>query len=285
MLDVFLDALLDSLKIFGIAFIIYFIFSFVHDKVTSLFQKHKKISPMVGSLCGLIPECGISIVGADMYKKEEISMGTILAIFFTCSDEALFILLGDYHKMIYVLPLLLIKFIFGFIFGYMIDFFYKKQEIKKEEKELKLDCCEHEHHHEKHTWIDEHLLHPLFHCLKIFGYVFFINLVFGILIYYITEDTILSFLGTNKALGPLFAGIVGLIPNCASSVLMSKLFLLDGLSFGALITGLSVNSGLGILYLLRFKETRKNALWMTLILLTYSLMLGYILFGVMECIG
>ena len=246
----------------------YFIFSFLHEKVTQLFQKHKGISPVVGATCGLIPECGISIVGADMYQKKQISRGTILAIFFACSDEALFILFSDYHKMIYILPLLGIKFIFACILGYVVDV---KASSLNTIDEVKLDCCEHEHKEE--TWIHKHLLHPFSHCFTIFLYVFIINLFFGILVYTIGEEVILTFLKSNEWLSPLFAGFIGLIPNCASSVLMTELFLMNGLSFGALVTGLSINSGLGLMYLLRFKETRKDALWMTLIVFGYALLI------------
>ena len=265
MLDLLLDSLLDSLKVFGVAFVLYFIFSFLHEKVTQLFQKHKGISPVVGATCGLIPECGISIVGADMYQKKQISRGTILAIFFACSDEALFILFSDYHKMIYILPLLGIKFIFACILGYVVDV---KASSLNTIDEVKLDCCEHEH--------------PFSHCFTIFLYVFIINLFFGILVYTIGEEVILTFLKSNEWLSPLFAGFIGLIPNCASSVLMTELFLMNGLSFGALVTGLSINSGLGLMYLLRFKETRKDALWMTLIVFGYALLIGYSIMGLMR---
>ncbi|MDE7385073.1 MAG: arsenic efflux protein [Anaeroplasmataceae bacterium] len=282
MLDVCLDAFLDSLKVFGIAFVLYFIFSFVHDKITHLFQKHKRISPLIGASCGLIPECGISVVGADMYQKKEMSMGTILAIFFACSDEALFILFSDYRKMIYIIPLLGIKFMFACVLGYIVDKIYKEKDLVLEAGDLKLDCCE--HHHEESKF-QKHFIHPLIHCLKIFGYVFIINLIFGMLVYYIGEDKILAFLRSNKAFGPLVSGVIGLIPNCAASVLMSELFLMEGLSFGALVTGLSVNAGVGLVYLLKFKEMRKNVGIMVLILYFYSLMIGYSILGIMEWIG
>lgn len=282
MLDVCLDAFLDSLKVFGIAFLIYFIFSFIHDKITHLFHEHKRISPLIGASCGLIPECGISVVGADMYQKKQISMGTILAIFFSCSDEALFILFSDYKKLIYVVPLLLIKFVFAFVLGTIVDGIYRKNVVLFDEENLKLDCCEHEH---EDTLFHKHFLHPLLHCLKIFGYVLIVNLIFGIIVYQIGEEAILSFLESNKAFGPLVTGVIGLIPNCAASVLMSELFLMEGLSFGALITGLNVNAGVGLVYLLKFKELRKNVGIMALILFFYSLIIGYAVLGIMECIG
>lgn len=284
MLDVFLDSLIDSLKVFGIAFILYFIFSFIHERVTKAFQKHKQISPLIGASCGLIPECGISVVGADMYQKRQISMGTILAIFFACSDEAIFILCSDYKKIVYVLPLLAIKWLFGMTLGYIVDLLIRKKEQLRAD-DLHVDCCEHHHHHhneEKESFVFTHIIHPFLHCLKIFLYVFVVNMIFGILVYLIGEDRILSFLGTNEVLGPFIASIIGLIPNCAASVLMSELFLMNGLSFGALVAGLSVNAGVGIIYLLRFKETRKNSLLMMLILYLYSLAIGYMIFGVMQ---
>lgn len=283
MLDVFLDALLDSLKIFGIAFVLYFIFSFVHEKITKILQKHKNISPVIGAGFGLIPECGLSVIGADLYLKKQISYGTILAMFFACSDEALFILFSDYTKLIYAIPLLFIKFGFACLLGYTIDKVYK-EDLSIIEEELKIDCCEH-HHEQKENKLEKHLLHPFLHCIKIFIYAFIVNFLFGCLVYILGENNILDFLTRSKGVTPIFAGIIGLIPNCSASVLLSELFLRNGLSFGALVTGLSVNAGLGMIYLFRFKETRKKALFTVLLLYFYSLGIGYSIFGIMEWIG
>ena len=280
MLDVFLEALIDSLKVFGIAFIIYFVFSFLHEKMNMLFHKYKKISPLLGASCGLIPECGISVVASDLYQKRRISQGTIMAIFFACSDEALFLLLGDSKKIVYVIPLLCIKLIFGCLLGYMMDWIHPTSNT--EEADVEIHCCKEEHHEE--TKVDRHLIHPLLHCLKIWVYVFIINFIFGILFYYVEEEAIYSFFQAHKSLEPLLAGGIGLIPNCAASVMLSELFIRDALSFGALVTGLSVNAGLGLIYLLKFKEMRKKVAIMVGILLIYSLILGYSIYGIFEVI-
>ena len=108
---VLLHALIDSLKVLGIAFVFNIILSFFEGKISKLLSKNSKVSPIIGSAAGLIPQCGISVVAADMYIKEHITAGTLLAIFFACSDEALPLLFTDVNKMIYVLPLLLIKLI------------------------------------------------------------------------------------------------------------------------------------------------------------------------------
>ncbi|MDE5714732.1 MAG: arsenic efflux protein [Anaeroplasmataceae bacterium] len=282
MLDIFLDSLLDSLKVFGIAFIINFILSFIEAKVSALFQRHKKISPLLGASAGLIPQCGISIVAADLYRKEHITIGTLVAVFFACSDEALPILFSDVEKLKFILPLIIIKFIFGFILGYLLDFCIKKHTIKEIEEEVHVGCCYHEIDSHDEGKIHNHFLHPFIHSFKIFCYVFVITFLFGVILFFIGENQIISFLKTNQYLGPIFAGLVGLVPNCASSVVLSELFLANGLSFGSLVTGLCVNSGLGIIYLLKYKDSRVKAFLIMLILLIYSMVLGYFIILIMN---
>ena len=126
MLDVLLDALIDSLKVLAIAFILYVLLSFFENKLVSLLEKHKKLSPLFGSTVGLIPQCGLSVVASDLYIKEKISLGTIFAVFFACSDEALPILFSSKDGLIYARPLLGIKFIGGFLIGFLIDTIYRK---------------------------------------------------------------------------------------------------------------------------------------------------------------
>lgn len=275
MLDVFLDSFLDSLKVFGIALILNIILSFFEGKVASLFQRHQKISPLIGAGAGLIPQCGISIVASDLYRKEHITFGTLVAVLFACSDEAIAILCTDMTKIIYLIPLLLIKFIFGFILGYILDFIIKKHPIKAIEEEVHIGCCHHEIDSLEEAKFQKHFIHPLFHSLKIFLYVWSITFLFGTILYFVKENVIVSFLKANPFIAPIVAGGIGLIPNCASSVILTELFLADGLSFGALLTGLSVNSGLGIIYLIKFKDTRIKALWIMLILFLYSIGIGY----------
>ncbi len=281
MLDIFLDALLDSLKVFGLAFIIYILLSFVEHKIAHLFEKHQKTTPLIGASCGLIPQCGISVVAADLYQKEHITIGTLMAIFFACSDEALPILMTS-EKIIYVIPLLLLKFVFGFILGYLVDLIVKKKALKEVEQEVHIGCCHYEIDSVEESPWHRHLIHPFLHSSKIFLYVFVINYLFGLLFYIIGEEQILDFLSSNIYLGPLFAGLVGLIPNCASSVLISELFMMGGLTFGALMTGLCVNAGLGFIYLLKFKDQRFKALKIMLVLFLYSLVIGYALLFLMQ---
>ncbi len=283
MLDaLLLDPLLDSLRIFLIAFVFHVVFSFIEEKVSSLLIKNKAISPLIGSFLGIIPQCGVSILASDLYKKRHITIGTLCAIFICCSDESLPLLFTSQKGLLTLLPLLLIKIALSFIFGYLLDCFYKKQEIKElneeEQNETHVGCCHH-HIEGEESKLKEHLVHPLIHSLKIFIYVFIINVIFASIIYYIGEDNIVSFLSSSIYLQPLLSCLIGLIPNCASSVIITNLYLINGLSLGGLLSGLIVNTGLGMFYLLKEKECRKDGFIILIILLVLGLAIGYIITG------
>ena len=136
MLDVFIDALLDSLKVLAVAFVIYFLLSFIETNVSKVLEKNKKVSPLIGSALGLIPQCGMSVVSSDLYLKHHITMGTLVAVFIACSDEALPIMLSNPNKIIMVLPLILIKFVLGFVTGFIVDLFATKKDDETKRVEV-----------------------------------------------------------------------------------------------------------------------------------------------------
>ena len=296
---------IDSLKVLGFAFIIYVILSFLEGKITNLLKKHKGLNPILGASAGLIPQCGISVIAADLYLKKHITMGTLVAVFFACSDEALPILLSDHTKALWIIPLLLIKLVMGFTIGYLVDLFIDKREEHLEHLEeaqhhehqhegedesmedmenVHVGCCHH-HIEEDESKLKVHLLHPFVHSLKIFMYVFAVNILFGLIIHWIGgEDVLINFLSKNEALAPIVASIVGLIPNCASSVLITEIFLLDGLPFAGLVAGLAVNSGLGLVYLIKNRKSVKDVLIILSILFISAVSVGYIIYGIMSLI-
>lgn len=285
LLDALLDALFDTLKVFVVVFIVYIIFSFVEGKLAKLVEKKSKYSPLIGASIGLIPQCGFSIVSADLYLKKYITLGTLIAVFISCSDEAIPILISYPSKMIMIIPIILIKFFTAILFGYLIDLFIKKQIIRihnhGENKFLNHSgCCHHEIEQEKETNLQKHLLHPLIHSLKITLYVFIINLLFSLIIYFIGEEAIKTFLNKTIYLTPLFTSIVGLIPNCASSVIITELFVTSSLSLGATISGLICNAGLGLIYLFKNKSNVKNAFLIALLLFIISLIVGYFILAI-----
>ena len=256
-LEILLDTLKDSELIFAFVFLFHVILSFIETPVSNFLIKRKKTSPIFGALFGLIPQCGTSVVAADLYLKRLITFGTLIAVFLSCSDEALLVLLSAWNeRTLAIFPLIGLKLAAGIIFGFLIDLIIRKQTIEEVDHiEEEKEC--HTHHHEN-TPAHAHLIHPLIHAIKIFVYVFIINLALGLIIGWVGEENFANFMISNRYLAPLFTSIIGLIPNCASSVLITELYLSNTLSFGALFAGLLVNSGLGMMILIRHKEVKKT---------------------------
>ena len=280
-----LDTLLDSLKVFAVAFVLYIILSFFENKIAHLLERRKRMAPFFGSLAGAIPQCGISVVGADLYSKGHLTIGTLFAIFIACSDEGLPILFGNWEGKWYVGFLVVgIKIVFAAIVGFFVDLLAyrdrdnvdKHMEHCEGETEVHIGCCHHPIEEEKgENPYHEHLVHPLVHSLKIFLYSYAISFLFGLLILGVGEENISSFLSQNYYLSPLFSALIGLIPNCAASVIISNLYLDGFLPFGALLAGLSASAGLGPLYLFKDKKHLGKAFMILGLSFIFALILGY----------
>lgn len=282
--QVLLDALKDSAISFAFVFLFHIIISLFEDKLATFLTKRKGIGPLFGSIFGLIPQCGTSVLAADLYIKKYITIGTIIAVFLSCNDEALIVLISGagtikgvppQNPWWMILVLICIKFVIGFIVGIIADLIFNKQEIVEPQGEIKDVTCE-GHHHEN-TKLHKHFLHPLFHSLEIFIYVFIASALLGLIIQGVGEDAFKGFLTQNKYLSPLFASIVGLIPNCSGSVLLSTLYNSGTISFGALVGGLLVNSGLGILMLFKSKKTIKSGLFILISCFLIGILVSYII--------
>ena len=274
-LDIILDSLKDSALVLLFVFLVHVLISFFDLQIANFLVKRKKTGVVFGSLFGLIPQCGTSVLGADLYIKKYISIGTLTAIFLSCSDEAFIELLtAGNERAIMILPLIGLKFAIGVLIGLLVDLIDKKRDvIEVDEVEEEHEC--HQHHHEN-TPIHKHLVHPLIHSLEVFAYILVINLIIGFIIGLVGEDKFVGFLSSSKYLTPLFASIIGLIPNCASSLLITKLFADGTISFGALLGGLLVNSGLGMMVLLKNKNCFKKALIIISICFVTALICGYL---------
>lgn len=273
-LDIFLDSLKDSAFVFLFVFLVHVILSLFELRISSFLTKRRKTGVIFGSLFGLIPQCGTSVLGADLYIRKYITLGTLAAVFLSCSDEAFIaILTSGSPKTIMILPLIGLKFAIGVLVGIVIDLVYRKQEINAEEVTEEHEC--HVHHHEN-TKIHRYLVHPLIHSLEVFAYVFTINLIIGFIIGFVGENNFKNFLQSSKYLSPLYCSVVGLIPNCASSLLITELFLDDAIPFGALLAGLLVNSGLGMMVLLKNFKAAKKGIVVIGICFLVAIISGYI---------
>lgn len=260
MWDVLLDALWDSLKVYPFLLVIYVVIE-VLERRTSLAQNKNilqgNLAPLMGSATGLIPQCGFSVMAAKLYDKGVIRTGTIVAVFIATSDEALIILLSNMSKTAYVMPLIFIKLAVAIGVGYLVNLLYSNEKLT--EVGLLPDvqahfCCE-EHGHEEESEFRAYFLTPFLHSLKILFYIFIVNFVFGAIIYAIGEDNFSEAIMGGMYIEPLITAAVGLIPNCASSVVLTETFVKGGIYFGSFVGGLCSNAGLGLVVL--FKNTKR----------------------------
>ena len=302
-LHILLHALKDTALLLPVLFVVYFLIEFLEYKNVFKFQNSKllkgKASPAMGALFGTVPQCGFSVISSELYAERKVSIGALIAVYVATSDEAIPIMLANYKYIPSMLMLLATKLVLAIAIGYLAMFVYSKLQHKlleshkhhsheheerdhddhdehddhNEEKHEHIHaCCHHDTESNKFNW-----KHPLVHCIKIFVYIFVINAVMGTIIHLVGEDTFASFLKSSNTLQPLFALLIGLIPNCASSVILTELYLMGGLSFGSIITGLCVNAGIGILVLLKQNKNIKENLFIVAMLIIPSLLIGYAL--------
>ena len=295
-----------------------------------------RVAPLVGAGVGLLPQCGFGVVASDLYSKRKITMGTLLAIFFATSDEAVPLLIISPEKAIYLLPLLAIKFVFGFSLGFIVDAIVNRKRVpvvhgdchaagapcndneNKDEPPLSqgdnpppsgqsehgdchvagaprndsvheeghhVGCCGHHiEEEENEPWAKRYLLHPALHSLKVFAFVLIVNLVLGGLIALIGENELMAFLNSARYVTPVLAVLVGLIPNCAASEVLTLLFISGGLSFGACVAGLCANAGIAMVVLFKQNKNMKENLTIFGVLSGVSLVVGYLVTIIMDLI-
>lgn len=280
MLDAILDAIIDSLKLLPFLFITYLLMELLENKASEkslkVIKKSGKFGPILGSLLGIVPQCGFSAAAASLYAGKIISIGSLIAIFLSTSDEMLPILISSAAPISLIIKILLIKLIIGIVFGVIIDIiFTKKNNINIENDKTHIhDICEDEHCHCNEDGI---LRSSIKHTLHIFIYVFIIVLAITILINIIGENSIANIMTKTNILGPFVSSLIGIIPNCASSVIITQLYLKDMITFGSLIAGLLMNSGIGMLILFRLNKNKKENFLILLILFVISIISGIII--------
>lgn len=260
LIDIFLDALIDSIKLLPFLFITYLIMEYIehktNKKVENMVKKSGKYGPLAGAILGIFPQCGFSAAASNLYANKLISIGTLIAIFLSTSDEMLPIFISESIEIGIILKILAIKLIVAAFFGFLIDFILNKKNrpISLNSGEEISHMCKHEHCGCENGII----LSSLKHTLNIFIYIFVITLLLNGLFEIIGKDNISNFIASVPILGPVVAGIIGLIPNCASSVILTQLYLSGGITVSTLISGLLVGSGVGILVLFKFNKPMKD---------------------------
>ena len=272
MWNVILDALKDSAIAAPFLLAIYLLIEWLESNANARNAAVKllngKFAPLVASGVGLVPQCGFSVMAADLYCQRYLKLGTLIAFFVATSDEALPILLTNPNTVGSVWIVLLVKAVYAVALGYLVNLFDKRALVSRFRIKDEHGCCHHEmgETHKRTFW--GFVKHPLLHTLKIFVYIFVINAVFGLLLYYF-EQPILTFTANLGIAQCFFTALIGLVPNCASSVLLTGMYAEGVVTLPALLAGLVSNSGIALAILFKQKgEFRRNVL---VLLLMYFL--------------
>ncbi|MEG1558117.1 MAG: putative manganese transporter [Oscillospiraceae bacterium] len=278
MLETFLDSLLDALKLLPFLLAAYLAIEYLEHraskKLTDFLAGCGKLSPLVGSAAGLVPMCGFSVSAAKLFSFRVITIGTLIAVFVSTSDEALPILFAYPEKYTYAVLLLVIKFVVAAIVGFVAD-----RLLKTSFSESALEEAHDEMHANCHHDCCEHgiFLSALKHTAQSFVFILIFLYSFNLLIFLIGEDTISAFFSSGTLFEPAIASLVGFVPSCASSIILTQLFVSDSISFGSLVAGLITNAGIGLVILFEEnKNLRQNAKIMLIMLFT-ALLTGYVI--------
>lgn len=276
MLHFISDSLLDTLKLIPFLFLTYLFMEYIehktNDKIEKIIEKNGKAGPLAGAVLGIIPQCGFSSAAANLYAGRIITVGTLAAIFISTSDEMLPILIASSAPASTVAGILLYKLVSAVIFGFAIDFILKKP-------------LSHDHHDEIHHMCEKQgcnceggniFTSALKHTVNISIFIFIITFICSLLIHAAGLDAAGSSFFRIPVLGELTASLIGLVPNCASSVVITQLYLEGIMPAGPMISGLAVNSGLGLAVLFKVNRNIKENLKITGILFAAAVISGLV---------
>lgn len=279
-IDVLLDALLDTLKIFPFLFITYFIMESIEHKMgehaRNTIKKSGRVGPLVGSVLGAFPQCGFSTAASTLYAGRVITVGTLIAVYLSTSDEMIPIFISEHVPVKVMLEIILLKVFTGIVAGFFIDFLVRTISRNKEasvEPEIH-HLCEHENCHCEEQ---SPLRSSLTHSLKITVFILIVNIVLGFIIEFVGDEALAGLLTNKPVVGEMLAGLVGLIPNCAASVVVTQLYLEGALSFSAMMSGLLTGAGVGLLVLFRSNDNLKKNIQIVGILYIVGVVCGIIM--------
>ena len=274
MIDVIIDALVDTVKLLPLLYLSYLLIDFI-DKRSSAYRLNylfiKNLGPLFGALLGLVPQCGFSVIAASLFAQQGISAGTLVACFMATSDEALPMLLAYPSEYKSLGLLLILKLVIAILSGYLLDFVLYKKTLNEEddfEIELSDPGC---------SCGSISFMNALHRTLKTTMFILGINLVIGFVLFGIGEDALSSLLNVHPMLQPFAAALIGFIPNCAASILLVQLYVLGGLSFGSMVAGLCTGAGIGMAVLWKQNKNKRENSLLLLYMFLFSAAAGLLL--------
>lgn len=292
---IFLEALketgIDSIKLLPFLFLTYLLMEYIEnrtsDQTKQVMRRSGKWGPVLGSVLGAVPQCGFSAAAANLYAGRVITMGTLIAVFLSTSDEMLPVFLSEAVPFPVIGKIILLKVVVGLLAGFLVDLtinrksfwavIHRKGDLRKNNPfQIKEMCAV-----QKCNCAGSLLKPALSHTLQVFLFLFLISFALELMIEGIGEESLKGFVMNEPIIGELLAGVIGLIPNCAASVVLTELYLEGAMSISALLSGLFVGAGVGLLVLFRVNKNRKDNL--RILLTLYGLGVGFgILLGALQ---
>ena len=269
MLDIILDTLLDALKLIPFLFIAFLLMEYLEHKINNKkIINSSKFGPLIGGILGAVPQCGFSVAATNFYAMRIISVGTLISIYLSTSDEMLPIMLSGGVSILTVLKIIGFKALIGIIFGFIIDLIFRKREsvaIK--------DFCDEEHCHCEHGILKSTLKHTF----NILIFIMIISFILNIGFEYLGEENISKLFLKGSIFSPFLASIIGLIPNCGASVVITELYLNNVITFGSCMAGLLTGSGVALLILFKVNKNLRENLEILLSIYGIGVLVGIII--------
>ncbi|MDE6846061.1 MAG: arsenic efflux protein [Lachnospiraceae bacterium] len=247
---------MDSIRLVPFLFVTYLLMEYLEHKTGGKMQaairSAGKGGPVIGGVFGIFPQCGFSAAASNLYAGRIITMGTLIAVFLSTSDEMLPIMISENVGVSMIIKVLAVKVFVAVVAGFVIDFIFRNKERNMRIEHL---CEQHHCHCENGIWKS-----AIHHTVEIFLYILFISLVLNLIIAWIGEDALGGIMLNRPLTATLIAGLIGMLPNCAASVIVTRLYLDGVLGVGAMIAGLLSGTGVGLLVLLRVNDNRRENL-------------------------
>ncbi len=257
--EIFHHGFVDSLKVLPFLFLTYLLMEFIEhkasDKSRLLMERAGTFGPLFGGLAGALPQCGFSVSGANFYTGRVITMGTLVAIFLSTSDEMLPILISKNIAPYKMLIILLYKVAVAVLVGFMLDLILRLFGKKKEEINIDGICDEDNCHCERGIFHS-----ALHHTVTIGVFVLLITLAMNTAIFFIGEENLSKILYDKPVISHIIAALFGLIPNCAASILLTNMCAAGYITTGTMLSGLFSGAGVGIAVLVKMNKKPKENL-------------------------
>ncbi len=271
--EVLLHGLLDTLKIVPFLFLTYLLMEFIEhragDKAERFMKRAGAFAPVVGGALGAVPQCGFSAAAANLYAGRVVSVGTLVAVFLSTSDEMLPILISGSIPVGVAVLVVLYKAAVGIAVGLAVDLTLRFMNKKKEDINIDAICDEDNCHCERGI-----LYSALHHTLTISLFVFAFTMAINVLVFFVGEENLGAVLYNKPVIGHIIAAIFGLIPNCAASVALTTLCTKGLITAGTMMAGLFSGAGVGLLVLFKVNRHLKDNFLIVAVILATGVVFG-----------